>query len=229
MVSLGKEFGAFIDVNGTAYTWGANGVGQLGVGDLRDKKEPTKVRALAPKNVTFVACGSDYVIALGNGAHQKPGKTKSSRHSSLEERSRKKKEESPRRTITTSDLKRSSYRTVQKESSRSQVRASHESISQSNFEEKVAIQDQLIRLLQSQLKIERRKNEELKAEIEDIMAESVSFKEQILTLKDMVKHSKLKTSLELQNEIAEKDSELAECREIISVSFSACLTSSYAI
>lgn len=51
--------------SGSVYTWGNNEMGQLGLGDCQSRSTPHRVEALEGKRVTSVACGKDFVIALG--------------------------------------------------------------------------------------------------------------------------------------------------------------------
>lgn len=64
-VSVGGSFGAAVDRDGTAYTWGSNASGELGVGDFDSRTVPQVVRALQGKTVLKMACGGAYAIALG--------------------------------------------------------------------------------------------------------------------------------------------------------------------
>jgi hypothetical protein len=69
--------------SGSVYTWGINESGQLGTGDLYKRSTPCRVDALLGKKVTSVACGKNFVIALGLTLTQK--------YLELENRSRAKK------------------------------------------------------------------------------------------------------------------------------------------
>lgn len=50
---------------GEVYTWGTNDAGQLGLRDTIARSTPHRVEALANKKVTQLACGRDFIIALG--------------------------------------------------------------------------------------------------------------------------------------------------------------------
>jgi len=58
-------FGVAIDADGFVYSWGQNQHGQLGQGDFRARKVPTKVNQLRKKKVRQIACGTNFVVALG--------------------------------------------------------------------------------------------------------------------------------------------------------------------
>lgn len=51
--------------SGSVYAWGSNEMGQLGQGDCMQRSTPHRLEALEGKRVTSVACGKDFVIALG--------------------------------------------------------------------------------------------------------------------------------------------------------------------
>ena len=51
-ISKGLEsFATAVDTNGFLYTWGQNQYGQLGLGDFRPRKLPTKVPQLRKKKI----------------------------------------------------------------------------------------------------------------------------------------------------------------------------------
>jgi Regulator of chromosome condensation (RCC1) repeat len=50
---------------GIVYTWGSNDAGQLGHRDTVHRSTPHRVEALNNKRSTQIACGRDFVIALG--------------------------------------------------------------------------------------------------------------------------------------------------------------------
>lgn len=62
----GSTLGAAIDVKGLLWTWGSNVSGELGVGDNEPKVHPHPVTALKKKQVTTIACGSQFIVALGS-------------------------------------------------------------------------------------------------------------------------------------------------------------------
>eukprot|EP00347_Sterkiella_histriomuscorum_P023139 403335798 len=67
-VSLSKSydsFGAAIDDQGFVYTWGQNQFGQLGQGDFRLRKLPTKIPQLRKKKVRQLVAGGSFIVALG--------------------------------------------------------------------------------------------------------------------------------------------------------------------
>lgn len=66
IAKTGDSFGAILDESGYIYTWGSNKHGQLGLGDFKNRKAPTKVSQLRKKKVKQIACGSGgFVAALG--------------------------------------------------------------------------------------------------------------------------------------------------------------------
>ena len=58
-------FASALDTEGFLYTWGQNQFGQLGLGDFRFRKLPTKVSQLRKKKVRAIACGGAFIVALG--------------------------------------------------------------------------------------------------------------------------------------------------------------------
>ena len=58
-------FGAAVDDQGIIYAWGQNQFGQLGQGDFRFRKLPTKVTHLKRKKVRIISCGGDFIVGLG--------------------------------------------------------------------------------------------------------------------------------------------------------------------
>lgn len=65
-VSVGNNFFAVLTRTSTVWTWGDNNCGQLGVGELSDKKGIFIVENLRKKRSKQVACGKDFVIVLGD-------------------------------------------------------------------------------------------------------------------------------------------------------------------
>jgi alpha-tubulin suppressor-like RCC1 family protein len=64
-VGLGQIF-AF-DSGGRVYATGANGEGQLGLGDWTDRNTFTEVTGLNGKGITAITAGWDYTFAIGSG------------------------------------------------------------------------------------------------------------------------------------------------------------------
>jgi X-linked retinitis pigmentosa GTPase regulator len=62
----GATLGAAIDVKGMLWTWGSNVAGELGLGDNDPKVHPYPVMALKKKHVTNIACGGQFIVALGS-------------------------------------------------------------------------------------------------------------------------------------------------------------------
>ena len=65
MVAVGDGFGIALTEQGFLYSWGENNVGQLGSGDSAVKSTPQVMTHLDTKRVTSVACGRNFVIAMG--------------------------------------------------------------------------------------------------------------------------------------------------------------------
>ena len=64
-IKMGENFTALLDLRGHVYTFGNNRNGELGQGDTQNRAEITKVTKLKDKKVTSIACGKNFVIALG--------------------------------------------------------------------------------------------------------------------------------------------------------------------
>lgn len=63
---LGRSgFMTVLTRSGEVYAWGTNDAGQLGQRDTIARSTPHKVEALSNKKVTQIACGRDFIIALG--------------------------------------------------------------------------------------------------------------------------------------------------------------------
>lgn len=91
-VCLGNStLGAAIDTKGLLWTWGSNISGELGIGDNEPKVTPFPVLALKKKQVTQVACGSSFVVALGSNLKKElPGlKLNMKKVSSIQRRHRR--------------------------------------------------------------------------------------------------------------------------------------------
>jgi alpha-tubulin suppressor-like RCC1 family protein len=58
----GGTFTLAIKTNGTLWSWGSNGSGQLGLGDSSDRSSPVQIGALT--DWLSVACGGDYTAAI---------------------------------------------------------------------------------------------------------------------------------------------------------------------
>ena len=68
-IAAGSNFTAALASDGTVYTWGYNGNGQLGNNTTTNSSVPvaaTTTGALSGKTVTQVAAGNDYVLALAS-------------------------------------------------------------------------------------------------------------------------------------------------------------------
>lgn len=50
-VSVGNNFAAAVDINGSVWTWGNNIFGQLGIEDTDARPFPTNVKTLRGKHV----------------------------------------------------------------------------------------------------------------------------------------------------------------------------------
>ena len=64
-IACGGEHIFAISRNNELYGWGRNDEGQLGIGYVSDLiNEPTLIKDLVHKNVTFAACGDDYTAVI---------------------------------------------------------------------------------------------------------------------------------------------------------------------
>jgi alpha-tubulin suppressor-like RCC1 family protein len=80
----GNTLGAAIDQQGLLWTWGSNISGELGLGDTDPKVHPYPVMALKKKIVTQVACGSQFIVALGSNLKKEiPGLKLANKQSSV--------------------------------------------------------------------------------------------------------------------------------------------------
>ena len=59
-VSCGAHHSLVLDAKGAVYAWGENAHGQLGLGDRKDRSEPTLVAALKRFVIVEVAAGRDF-------------------------------------------------------------------------------------------------------------------------------------------------------------------------
>lgn len=53
-----------IIIDTEVWSWGKNSKGQLGVGDMGDRPNPTIVKALSNKRITKICCGTTHGMAL---------------------------------------------------------------------------------------------------------------------------------------------------------------------
>ena len=68
-VALGSEHCLFLGYNGKVFTRGSNKFGQLGLGDLVERKDLIEVQYLSRKNVVNVECGSRHSGVLTEEGH----------------------------------------------------------------------------------------------------------------------------------------------------------------
>ena len=80
-LEIGGCFGAAIDLSKHVWTWGTNANGELGQGDFKQRKVPMLVPSLGKKAVRSIACGSNFVVALGGEVRTKQGKQQQRDHS----------------------------------------------------------------------------------------------------------------------------------------------------
>jgi hypothetical protein len=64
-VAVGGNFTLILDDRENLHTWGSNLNGELGLGDFEARNSPTHVQSLQGKHVSRIACGSNFVLALG--------------------------------------------------------------------------------------------------------------------------------------------------------------------
>ena len=64
-IGMGENFTSLLDLRGHVYTFGQNENGELGQGDTQKRGQPTRVTQLKNKKAIAVACGKNFVIALG--------------------------------------------------------------------------------------------------------------------------------------------------------------------
>lgn len=77
-IACGREHTAAVASDGSLFTWGSNGFGQLGDGSEEDSNEPKKVEALKTEFVKSVACGAHCTAAIAEH-HEKDDTTSSTR------------------------------------------------------------------------------------------------------------------------------------------------------
>ena len=70
-VACGAEHSAAISTNGSCYTWGENCYGQLGLGDTRNRTEPSRVRGLKA-SATLVAAGMFHTVCAAVTSERTP-------------------------------------------------------------------------------------------------------------------------------------------------------------
>ncbi|KAI3460481.1 hypothetical protein Pfo_017144 [Paulownia fortunei] len=63
-IACGAYHVAVLTSKNEVYTWGKGANGNLGHGDIEDRKTPTLVEALKDRHVKFIACGSNYSSAI---------------------------------------------------------------------------------------------------------------------------------------------------------------------
>ena len=63
-IKCGGQFTVGVAKNGQVVSWGANGYGQLGHGDYKQRSIPTKVEALDGLVITKISCGYTHAAAL---------------------------------------------------------------------------------------------------------------------------------------------------------------------
>jgi len=63
-IACGREHTAAVASDGSLFTWGSNGFGQLGDGSEEDSNDPKKVEALKTEFVKSVACGAHCTAAI---------------------------------------------------------------------------------------------------------------------------------------------------------------------
>ena len=63
-VSCGAHHSLVLDAKGAVYAWGENAHGQLGLGDRKDRSEPTLMAALKRFVIVEVAAGRDFSAAV---------------------------------------------------------------------------------------------------------------------------------------------------------------------
>lgn len=74
-IGMGGGFGSAVDIYGVVWTWGSNANGELGVGDYEPRISPIPIRTLQGRKVKGVACGGNFVIALGSDVEAIQGTT----------------------------------------------------------------------------------------------------------------------------------------------------------
>lgn len=69
-LEVGGCFGAAIDVAKRVWTWGTNSSGELGQGDFSQRRTPTLISSLNKRLVKSIACGANFVLAIGADVHK---------------------------------------------------------------------------------------------------------------------------------------------------------------
>lgn len=69
-LEVGGCFGAAIDVAKRVWTWGTNSSGELGQGDFSQRRTPTLIATLNKRLVKSIACGANFVVAIGANVHK---------------------------------------------------------------------------------------------------------------------------------------------------------------
>lgn len=83
---MGHSFGVAVDAKGIAWAWGANQKGELGTGDFDPRAPPYPILNLKGKKISQLACGKDFVVALGKTYPKKQKKISGKQLSSSEKR-----------------------------------------------------------------------------------------------------------------------------------------------
>ena len=65
-VAIGSTFTIAVLQDMSAYTWGTNSNGELGLSDFEKRDSPSEISALVGKKINAVACGGSFCIALGS-------------------------------------------------------------------------------------------------------------------------------------------------------------------
>ena len=66
-VSVGRTMGSVVDQKGIMWVFGENSQGELGVGDTTARGNPYPILSLQQKNITQVALGGGYAVAITAG------------------------------------------------------------------------------------------------------------------------------------------------------------------
>ena len=65
-IGIGSTFTIVVLQDMSAFTWGNNSNGELGLSDFEQRNGPTEISSLIGKKITAVACGGSFCIALGS-------------------------------------------------------------------------------------------------------------------------------------------------------------------
>lgn len=76
-IAVGGNFTLVLDEQDNLFTWGNNLNGELGIGDFDARNSPAQVSSLQGKKVRVMACGSNFVLALGDDIKYQSSKHKS--------------------------------------------------------------------------------------------------------------------------------------------------------